>query len=128
MTAKSAKIERLVQTRKRTRRSLPGKPRLRITRRAYVGLIKRSGDCYVALCPEINVASQGETIQEAQRMLQEACEEYLSYMREEGHLDEIQPISWQMLSEFLMEDVEVVRPSADLSYSETISCEIIADA
>ena len=43
------------------------------------GIIKKAGNYYVALCPELNVSSQGESIEEARRMLQEACEEYLSY-------------------------------------------------
>ena len=48
------------------------------------GIIKKSGDYYVALCLEINVSSQGESIEEARKMLQEACDEYLSYMKDVG--------------------------------------------
>lgn len=35
-------------------------------------LIEREGDGYVALCPELDVASQGNTIEESQRNLREA--------------------------------------------------------
>ena len=37
-------------------------------------IIEREGNGYVALCPEIDVASQGDTIDEARRNLQEALE------------------------------------------------------
>ncbi len=37
-------------------------------------IIEREGNGYVALCPEIDVASQGDTIDEARKNLQEALE------------------------------------------------------
>ena len=37
-------------------------------------IIEREGDGYVALCPDIDVASQGDTIDEARKNLQEALE------------------------------------------------------
>ena len=37
-------------------------------------IIEREGDGYVALCPEVDVASQGNTVQEARTNLQEALE------------------------------------------------------
>jgi len=94
----------------------------------YTGIIKKDGKFYVALCLELNLASQGESIAEAKQMLEEACEEYLSYMRDEGLEDEIRPVSLEILREFLLEDVEVVRPTSDWTYSETISMEVVANA
>ncbi|MEE9294940.1 MAG: type II toxin-antitoxin system HicB family antitoxin [Phycisphaerae bacterium] len=38
------------------------------------GVIEREGDGYVSLCPEFDIASQGETIEEARRNLVEAVE------------------------------------------------------
>jgi predicted RNase H-like HicB family nuclease len=35
-------------------------------------IIEREGDGYVALCPELDVASQGESIEDARNKLQEA--------------------------------------------------------
>jgi predicted RNase H-like HicB family nuclease len=40
-------------------------------------IIEREGDGYVALCPELDVASQGNTIEEARTNLQEAVELFL---------------------------------------------------
>jgi len=37
-------------------------------------IIEREGDGYVTLCPELDVASQGDTIEEARRNLTEAVE------------------------------------------------------
>ena len=38
------------------------------------GIIEREGDGYVALCPELDVASQGNTVDDARKNLQEALE------------------------------------------------------
>jgi predicted RNase H-like HicB family nuclease len=40
-------------------------------------LIERDGDGYVALCPELDVASQGDTVERARDNLQEAVELFL---------------------------------------------------
>ena len=37
-------------------------------------LIEREGDGYVSLCPELDIASQGDTIEEARGNLKEALE------------------------------------------------------
>ncbi|HEX7242318.1 MAG TPA: type II toxin-antitoxin system HicB family antitoxin [Longimicrobiaceae bacterium] len=42
--------------------------------RRLTAIIEREGDGYVALCPELDVASQGDTIEEARSNLQEALE------------------------------------------------------
>jgi predicted RNase H-like HicB family nuclease len=96
--------------------------------RQLTGIIKKAGNYYVALCLELNVSSQGESIEEAKRMLQEACEEYLSYIKEEKLEDEIRAVPLEVLREFLVEDVEYVRPSRDWIYSENISFEVEAGA
>ena len=40
-------------------------------------LIEREGDGYVALCPELDIASQGDTIEVARENLLEALELFL---------------------------------------------------
>ncbi|MBL8499522.1 MAG: type II toxin-antitoxin system HicB family antitoxin [Nitrosomonas sp.] len=37
-------------------------------------IIEREGDGYVSCCPELDIASQGDTVQEARENLQEALE------------------------------------------------------
>jgi predicted RNase H-like HicB family nuclease len=40
----------------------------------FTGIIEREGDGYIALCPELDIASQGATVEEARRNLVEAIE------------------------------------------------------
>ena len=42
--------------------------------RQLTAIIEREGDGYVALCPELDIASQGDTVSEARSNLQEALE------------------------------------------------------
>jgi predicted RNase H-like HicB family nuclease len=39
-----------------------------------IAIIEREGDGYVALCPELDIASQGATVEEARCNLSEALE------------------------------------------------------
>lgn len=43
-------------------------------KQTFTALIHREGDGYVALCPELDVVSQGNTIEESRRNLIEAVE------------------------------------------------------
>ncbi len=44
---------------------------------SYTAIVEREGDGYVALCPELDVASQGSTVEEAMANLREAVELFL---------------------------------------------------
>jgi predicted RNase H-like HicB family nuclease len=52
----------------------------------FTGLIEREEDGYVALCPELDIASQGSTVEEARNNLLEALELFF----ESADLSEIQ--------------------------------------
>jgi len=43
----------------------------------YTAIIEKEGNLYAALCPELDVASQGTTVEEAASNLQEAVELFL---------------------------------------------------
>jgi predicted RNase H-like HicB family nuclease len=43
----------------------------------FTAIIEREGDGYVALCPELDVASQGATVEEARSGLSEAISLFL---------------------------------------------------
>lgn len=43
----------------------------------YTAILEKEGDLYVALCPELDVASQGATVEEATANLKEAVELFL---------------------------------------------------
>ena len=42
--------------------------------RQLTAIIEREGNGYVALCPELDIASQGDTVDEARNNLKEALE------------------------------------------------------
>lgn len=42
--------------------------------RRLTAIIERESDGYISLCPELDIASQGNTVQEARENLQEALE------------------------------------------------------
>ena len=43
-------------------------------KRQLTAIIEREGDGYVALCPELDIASQGDSVEGAKANLQEALE------------------------------------------------------
>jgi predicted RNase H-like HicB family nuclease len=44
---------------------------------SYTAILEKEGSLYVALCPELDVASQGATVEEATANLREAVELFL---------------------------------------------------
>jgi predicted RNase H-like HicB family nuclease len=48
-----------------------------MTKNTFTAIIEREGDVYVALCPELDIASQGPTIEEATANLREAVALFL---------------------------------------------------
>ena len=50
---------------------------------SLTAVITREGDGYVSLCPELGVASQGDSIEDSQAMLQEAVELFLEVADDE---------------------------------------------
>lgn len=48
-----------------------------MTKQTFTAILEREGDMYVALCPELDVASQGGTVEEATANLKEAVELFL---------------------------------------------------
>ena len=51
-------------------------------RQQFTAIIEREGDGYVSLCPELDIASQGSTIEEARKNLTEALELFFEYASE----------------------------------------------
>ncbi len=44
---------------------------------SYTAILEREGDLYIALCPELDIASQRVTVEEATANLKEAVELFL---------------------------------------------------
>ncbi|MCZ6676492.1 MAG: hypothetical protein O7E52_04500 [Candidatus Poribacteria bacterium] len=57
----------------------------------YHGLISKEEDRYCALCVEFNIATEGETLDEAKKNLKEAVEGYLEVAMEMGEHAELIP-------------------------------------
>jgi predicted RNase H-like HicB family nuclease len=47
------------------------------SKRAFTAIIEREGDGYVSICPDLDVASQGDSVEEARANLVEAVELFL---------------------------------------------------
>jgi predicted RNase H-like HicB family nuclease len=48
-----------------------------MSKNIYTAILEKEGHMYVALCPELDVASQGATVEEATANLKEAVELFL---------------------------------------------------
>ena len=48
-----------------------------MTKHTFTAILEREGDTYVSLCPELDVASQGKSADEAKANLKEAVELFL---------------------------------------------------
>ena len=68
--------------------------------RRLTAFIEREGDGYVALCPELDVASQGDTVEAARDNLKEALELFF----EAAPRDEV---ARRLSGEFYVTQVEV---------------------
>lgn len=71
------------------------------TKRNFTAIIEKEDDMYVALCPELDIASQGNSVEEARQNLKEAIEMFL----EEASPSEIQQ---RLHSELFITQLEVV--------------------
>ncbi len=69
--------------------------------RQLTAIIEREGDGYVALCPECDIASQGDTIEEARANLREALELFF----ESASPEEVQT---RLRAEVYVTQVEIV--------------------
>ncbi|MBM3376246.1 MAG: type II toxin-antitoxin system HicB family antitoxin [Betaproteobacteria bacterium] len=58
--------------------------------RQFTAVIEREGDGYVSFCPEVDVASQGDTVQEASANLREAVELFFETASEDEILMKFQ--------------------------------------
>jgi predicted RNase H-like HicB family nuclease len=57
--------------------------------RSFTAIIERENDMYVALCPELDIASQGKTVNEARKNLQEALELFFETASDEEIRDRL---------------------------------------
>jgi len=68
----------------------------------FTAIIEREGSGYVALCPELDIASQGDTVEQSRRNLMEAVELFFGTASSEE-------ISSRLHGEIFVTQIEVVR-------------------
>lgn len=86
----------------------------------YTILIKKFNGHFVALCLELNVAAQGESLLEAREELKKAIQEYSSFSKK----TKIQtaPLNIETLRDFLMDNIEdMLKVDQDISFAENFS-------
>lgn len=59
--------------------------------KTLTAIIEREGEDYVALCPELDIASQGATVSEARKNLTEALELFFEYASSEEIAERLRP-------------------------------------
>lgn len=59
--------------------------------RRLTAIIQREGDLFVALCPELDIASQGSTVEEARANLTEALELFFETADEQEVRERLAP-------------------------------------
>ena len=71
----------------------------------YTIVVRRDGPNYVALCVELNLLSQGGSLEEVKRNIVVAIQEYLT-SEEQGLARQAQPIPLDLLREFMTEGMD----------------------
>lgn len=69
-------------------------------KRNFTAIIEKEGEMYVSLCPELDIASQGNTVEQARENLKEAIELFL----ESASPSEVQE---RLHTEFFVTQLEV---------------------
>lgn len=85
----------------------------------YTVLIKKFNNHFVALCLELNVSAQGDSLVEVKEELKKAVHEYLSFSKQENI--KTAPLNIEILREFLTEDIEQAIKADDISFAENFS-------
>ena len=78
----------------------------------YTIVVRREGPNYVALCIELNLLSQGDSLDQVKRNIIEAIREYLT-LEEQGLARQPQPISLDLLREFMTEGIDAGLAASD---------------
>lgn len=89
----------------------------------YSILIKRFNGHFVALCPELNVAAQGESLAEAREEIAKAIKTYLAFSQKTGIKSA--ELDVETLREFLLDDIEhPIRLNHNIAFSENFSTSV----
>jgi len=62
--------------------------------RTLIAIIERAGDSYVALCPELDVASRGDSVSEARENLKDALDLFFEWAAPEEVAERLHAEVW----------------------------------
>lgn len=68
--------------------------------RNFTAIIEKEEDGYVSLCPELDIASQGDSIEEAKNNLQEAIELFFEFASDDE-------ITLRVKNEFFITNMQI---------------------
>ena len=68
--------------------------------RNFTAIIEKEDDSYVALCPELDIASQGDSIEEARNNLKEAIELFFEYASKDE-------ITFRLKNDFFITNMQI---------------------
>ena len=90
----------------------------------YSILIKRFNDHFVALCPELNVAAQGNSLIETREEIEKAIKIYLAFSQKTGIKSA--KLDIETLREFLLDDIErPIRLNQNIVFSENFATSVV---
>ena len=99
--------------------------------REYIfhGIIEKDGDVYCALCLELDIATDADTLEGAKKNLGETVEGYIESVVRDGEEDEFipRPVPIEMISEYerrFKNCLGSFRPSELYGYSEIVHAKI----
>ena len=93
--------------------------------RNYSILIKQFHGHFVALCPELNIAAQGESLIESREEIAKAIKTYLAFSKKTGVKSA--GLDIDTLRAFLLEDIELpIRFNKDIAFSESFASSVVS--
>lgn len=90
----------------------------------YSILIKRFNGHFVALCPELNVAAQGNSLIETREEIAKAIKAYLAFSKKTGVKSA--KLDIETLREFLLDNIErPIRLNHNIVFSENFATSVV---
>jgi len=95
----------------------------------FHGIIEKEGDVYCALCLELDIATEADTLEGAKRNLKEAVEGYIESVVRDGEEDEFipRPVPEEVMKEYELRFKKYLNsfnPPEFYGYSEVVHAKV----
>lgn len=86
----------------------------------FHGIIEKSDDIYTAICLELDIATEGETLQKAKDSLKEAVEGYIESVIKDNEEDEFipRPVPEDLIEEYYQRFKTLLKSSVNSEFYE----------